>query len=97
MAAALADLPVYGTARRDACEAGQNNVWVQEDYRMRCGAAHRAVAALAANDEATAIEEAARQLARVRDGSVPSTSDPWFARPDGLRVRSSPLCCPASA
>jgi hypothetical protein len=57
-------LPIYGSGHRDACESGQDNGWVRDPYRMRCGFAYRGVAGLAAGTAIAAIEEARQHLDR---------------------------------
>lgn len=59
-------LPVYGTGRRDTCEAGQDNPKVQDPYRLRCGMGYRVVAGLVAQEQRVAVDDTRRRLDRAR-------------------------------
>lgn len=84
------DLPNYGSSRYDSCESGQNNSWVHDPYRMRCGFALRAVAGMRATTPSSAIAEARQRLDHAGCTGAGSTDPDRFGftvitgRPAGL-------------
>jgi hypothetical protein len=83
-------LPDYGRSRYDACESGQNNNWVHDPYRQRCGFAFRAVAGMRATTMSFVIVEARQHLDHAGCTGTGSTDPDRFGftirtgRPAGL-------------
>jgi hypothetical protein len=62
---AVRGLPIYASTDLDACEQGQDNPWVQDDYRIRCVAGYKALAGVRADSGEDAVRTVERHLRQV--------------------------------
>jgi hypothetical protein len=90
VALVLDELPDYGSSRYDSCESGQDNSWVHDPYRIRCGFALRVVAGMRATTASSVIAEARQHLDHAGCTGTGSTDPDRFGftirtgRPAGL-------------